>query len=169
MPRVTVPADQDPMMYVWGSLAPHLTQPAGAFSHAVYESSVLALREFEAARISIARVNDCNICLNWRSARDVPSRAASPDEAPEAFYDAVLAEDYRDLTDRERLCAEFATRFAVDHLAIDDDMWRELHANFTDEELVDLALCVGSWIAFGRLNRVFDVDGACRVGVPLPG
>ena len=37
------------------------------------------------------------------------------------------------------------------------------------DELVDLALCVGAWIAFGRLNRVFDVDGACRVGAPLPG
>jgi alkylhydroperoxidase family enzyme len=169
MPRVSVPTDQDPMMYVWGNLAPHLTQPAGAFSHAVYASSVLSLREFEAARISIARVNDCNVCLNWRSARDVPERAADPNEAPESFYDAVLAEDYRDLTPRERLCAEFATKFAVDHLAIDDDNWRELHEHFTDEELVDLALCVGSWIAFGRLNRVFDVDGACRVGVPLPG
>jgi len=21
----------------------------------------------------------------------------------------------------------------------------------------------GSWIAFGRLNRVFDVDGGCRI------
>jgi alkylhydroperoxidase family enzyme len=169
MPRVTVPADQDPMMYVWGNLAPHLTKPAAELSHAVYESSILSLREFEAARISIARVNDCNICLNWRSARDVPGKAERPDEVPEGFYAAVLAEDYRDLSPRERLSADFATKFAVDHLAIDDDMWRELHANFTDEEVVDLALCVGAWIAFGRLNRVFDVDGACRVGAPLPG
>ena len=81
----------------------------------------------------------------------------------------MLIGDYLDLTPRERLCAEFATKFAVDHLSIDDDMWSELHANFTDDELVDLALCVGAWIAFGRLNRVFDVDGACRVGAPLPG
>jgi hypothetical protein len=48
-------------------------------------------------------------------------------------------------------------------------MWTELHRAFNDDELVDLALCVGAWIAFGRLNRVFDIDGACRVGVPLPG
>ena len=157
------------MMYVWTQRAPHLTGPAGAFSHAVYGSSILSLREFEAARIAIARVNDCNVCLNWRSARDVPGKAERPDEVPEAFYDAVLAGDYLDLSARERLSAEFATKFAVDHLAIDDDMWRELHDNFTDDELVDLALCVGAWIAFGRLNRVFDVDGACRVGAPLPG
>ena len=40
---------------------------------------------------------------------------------------------------------------------------QRLHAAFTDDELVELALCVGSWVAFGRLNRVFDVDGGCRV------
>jgi histidinol-phosphate aminotransferase len=65
--------------------------------------------------------------------------------------------------ERERLAAEFAERFALDHLSMDDEFWSRLHAAFADDELVDLGLCVGSWIAFGRLNRVFDVDGACRV------
>ena len=59
--------------------------------------------------------------------------------------------------------AEFADRFATDHLGIDDALWARLHAAFSDDELVELALCVGSWIAFGRLNRVFDVDGGCRI------
>jgi alkylhydroperoxidase family enzyme len=157
------------MMYVWGNLAPDLARPAAAFSGAVYASSLLSLREFEAARISIARVNDCNICLNWRSARDVPGKADDPDEVPEAFYDSVLAGDTMHLTARERLAARYATLFAVDHLAIDDDMWAELRSEFNDDELVDLSLCVGAWIAFGRLNRVFDIDGACRIGEPLPG
>lgn len=169
MPRISVPADQDPMMYVWGSLAPQLTGPAAAFSGAVYSSSLLSLREFEAARITIARINDCNVCMNWRSARDVPGKAASPDEVPEDFYAAVLGRDFSALSARERLCAQFAQDFAVDHLAIDDDRWAELREHFGDDELVDLSLCVGAWIAFGRLNRVFDIDGACRVGAPLPG
>jgi alkylhydroperoxidase family enzyme len=169
MPRISVPADQDPMMYVWGHKAPALAGPAAAFSSAVYASSLLSLREFEAARISIARVNDCNICLNWRSARDVPGKADRPDAVPESFYDAVLAGDTANLTARERLCAKYATLFAIDHLAIDDEMWAELRREFSDDELVDLSLCVGAWIAFGRLNRVFDIDGACRIGEPLPG
>ena len=110
MPRLAVPADQDPMMYVWGRLAPALTGPAAAFSGAVYASSLLSLREFEAARISIASVNDCNICLNWRSARDVPGKADRPDEVPESFYDAVLAGDTTNLTARERTSASSASR-----------------------------------------------------------
>jgi hypothetical protein len=34
---------------------------------------------------------------------------------------------------------------------------------------VDLALCVGSWLALGRFNQVFDIDGACRVPSPASG
>ena len=37
----------------------------------------------------MARINDCALCLDWRTARDVPSRGAAPDEVPEAFYAAV--------------------------------------------------------------------------------
>ena len=59
--------------------------------------------------------------------------------------------------------SEFASRYATDHLGMDDELWSRLHAHFSDDELVDLALCVGSWLALGRFNRVFDIDGACRV------
>jgi alkylhydroperoxidase family enzyme len=157
------------MMHVWGNLAPALTQPAAAFSSAVYASSSLSLREFEAARIRIALVNDCNVCLNWRSARDVPGKADDPGEVEESFYADILGGRYDTVSARERLCADYATKFASDHLAIDDNMWAQLHEHFSDDEIVDLSLCVGAWIAFGRLNRVLDIDGACRVGAPLPG
>lgn len=46
---------------------------------------------------------------------------------------------------------------------MDDELWARLHAAFTDDELVDLGICVGAWMALGRFNRVFDIDGACRV------
>lgn len=67
------------------------------------------------------------------------------------------------LAEREALAAEFARRFATDHLGIDDALWDRLHAAFSDDELVQLGLCVGSWLAFGRLNRVFGVDETCRI------
>ena len=164
MPRVSVPADRDPLVYVWTELAAPLTAAAGGYSSAVYERSSLSLREFEAARITLARINQCALCLDWRTARDVPGRASSADEVPEAFYEAV-GDPARagELTEREQLAGEFAARYATDHLGIDEDLWERLHAGFTDDELVDLALCVGSWLALGRFNQVFDIDGACRV------
>jgi alkylhydroperoxidase family enzyme len=162
MPRIDVPDGQDPLTYVWTELAPDLTTAAGRYSHAVYEKSRLSIREFEAARITVARINDCAICTNWRTARDVPSRGLAADAVPEAFY-AQVGRDDGGLTERERLAAEFAARYATDHRRMDADLWDRLHAVYTDDELVDLALCVASWLALGRFNQVFDIDGACRV------
>jgi len=158
VPRIDVPAGRDPLLHLWSGTGNKLTGPAAAFSDAVYRKSTLPLREFEAARITIARVNDCRICLDLR-----------PGGGPgQAFYDAVLGDqadlgDGADLTERESLAAEFARRFALDHLGMDNALWARLHAAFSDDELVQLGLCVGSWLAFGRLNRVFGVDDACRI------
>ena len=169
MPRVTVPAEKDPLIFVWTELAPPLTAAAGAYSSAVYERSSLSLREFEAARATMARINQCAICIDWRTARDVPGRAADPGEIPEEFYDAVgVRRDWSGLSPRELLAAEFAERYATDHLGMDEAFWDRLHLAFSDDELVDLALCVGSWLALGRFNQVFDIDGACRVPAPGP-
>jgi alkylhydroperoxidase family enzyme len=150
--RIDVPEGRDPLLYLWSGTGNELTGPAAAFSDAVYRKSTLPLREFEAARITVADVNQCRICLNLRP-------EGGPDQA---FYDAVRG-GAAGLTEREALAAEFARRFAADHLGMDDAFWARLHAAFSDDELVQLGLCTGSWLAFGRLNQVFGVDGACRI------
>src|SRR3954470_9213275 len=149
MPRIAVPADRDPMMFAWTEVAKPLTSTAGAFSDAVYNKSSLPLREFEAARVRIAQINDCMVCLGWRTARDVPGWADDPNAVSEDFYAHIGDSSWDGFSERERLAAEFAERFALDHTNIDDAFWDRLHASFSDEELVDLALCVGSWLAFG--------------------
>ena len=153
------------MMFVWTEVAKPLSSTAGAFSDAVYNRSSLPLREFEAARVRIAQINDCMVCLGWRTARDVPGRAEDPGAVSEEYYANIGDLGWEGFSERERLAAEFAERFALDHTAMDDELWGRLHASYSDEELVDLALCVSAWLAFGRINRVFDVDGACRVPV----
>jgi alkylhydroperoxidase family enzyme len=167
MPRLSVPDGQDPLIDVWAGKAPALTVPAAQLSSAVYEHSTLPIREFEAARITIARINDCQLCLGWRSARDVEGRAAEADDIDEAFYAQVRERDLDGLTDRERLAAEFAELFATDHLAMDDAFWARMRAAFTDAEIVELGISVGMWVSQGRLNQVLDIDGGCRV--PIPG
>lgn len=163
MVAVTVPADHDPLTFVWARLAPEVSLPAAAFSSAIYERATLPLREFEAARMAVARANDCAICLTWRSGRDVPSRGADAGTVPEDFYAHVVADpDWAGFSERERLAAEFAHRFATDHRGIDAGLWDRLHARFSDAELVELGLCVAGWLAFGRFNRVFGLDDACR-------
>jgi len=147
MPRIEIPDGRDPLIHFWAGTSSKLAAPAAAYSDAVYTQGSLSLREREAARISIARINDCNICLNMRSDGGLD----------EAFYEG------EGRSEREMLAAEFATRFASDHLAIDDDFWTRLHAAYSDDELVDLGLSVAAWLALGRINQVFGVDGACRL------
>jgi alkylhydroperoxidase family enzyme len=153
-------------MHVWAGAAPELTVPAAQLSSAVYAHSQLPLREFEAARIRIAQINDCALCLGWRSGRDVESRADEADTLDEEFYAHVGDHGWSGFSEREALAAEFAERFATDHLSMDDEFWGRLRRAFTDAEIVDLGICVGMWVSQGRLNRVLDIDGPCRIPDP---
>lgn len=164
MPRIDVPAEKDPLLFVFTELCPPLTAAAGGFSDAVYRKSRLTTRELEAARITVARINDCALCLDWRTARDVPSRAADADTIDERFYSLVLDQpDAAELTERERLAAEFAQRYCTEHRAMDDEFWARIRGAYRDEELVDLGLCVASWLGLGRFNQVFGLDDACAI------
>ena len=93
----------------------HRTEMAigmGKFSEAVYGNSRLPLREREAARWTIALINDCVVCQDTR-AKDAQAHAVD-----EGFYAEVAAWATTDaLTEREKLAAEFAQRFALDHQA----------------------------------------------------
>jgi alkylhydroperoxidase family enzyme len=155
--RVDLPADREPVSWVWGEAVPKIGPAAARYSAAVYEHSTLSLREFEAARARIAQINHCLFCLDWRTERD-------GEQVDEALYGEVA--DWRDatgLSERERLSAEYAERFAADHLSLDGDeeFWARMRTAYTDAEVIELSMCIGSWIAFGRLNHVLGIDAAC--------
>jgi AhpD family alkylhydroperoxidase len=136
----------------WALHRPKMAVGMGALSEAVYGNSQLPVREREAARFTIALINDCLVCRDTR-ARDGASRGAD-----ESFYAEVT--DWRAssaLSERERAAAEFAERFALDHLAMDDEFWDRLHALFSDEELADLTICCGMFLGMGRTLAVVGV------------
>jgi alkylhydroperoxidase family enzyme len=136
----------------WALHRPKMAAGMGALSEAVYGNTQLPVREREAARYTIALINDCAVCRDTR-AKDAPAVGAD-----EAFYDAVT--DWRaatTLSDRERLAAEFGERFARDHLAMDDEFWVRLHAGFSEQELADLTICCGMFLGMGRTLAVVGV------------
>ena len=125
----------------------------GALSSAVYENSRLSVREREAARWTIALINDCAVC------RDTRAMDGARAGADESFYGEVPAWRTTDaLSNRERLAAEFAERFALDHQNMDDDLWDRLHAEFADDELADLTICCGAFLGLGRTLAVMEVQ-----------
>lgn len=155
--RVDVPEGADPIAHVWGEMVPGIGPAAARLSAKVYSDTTLGLREFEAARLRIAQVNGCVFCQDWRTERD-------GETVEDAFPDAVAAWSTTDALDtRARLAAEYAERFALDHHGLDDEFWGRMKAAYTDEEVVELTMCLGAWIAFGRLNRVLGLDTACTL------
>jgi alkylhydroperoxidase family enzyme len=152
---VDVPEGKDPITFVWGELVPRIGPAAAKFSAAVYAHTTLGLREFEAARLRIAQINGCLFCQDWRTERD-------GERVEDAFAHAVRNWSASDaLDDRARLAAEYAERYALDHHGIDDAFWQRMRAQYTQAEIVELTMCLGSWLAFGRLNRVLGLDTAC--------
>ena len=152
---VDVPEDKDPLMYVWGEMVPGIGVPASKLSMAVYEHSTLGLREFEAARLRIAQINGCLFCQDWRTEREGV-------KVEDTFADAVTEWRLTPAFDeRTRLAAEYAERYAEGHPRIDDGFWTRMKTHYTDKEIVELSMCLGSWLAFGRLNHVLGLDTAC--------
>jgi alkylhydroperoxidase family enzyme len=136
----------------WALLRPKMAAGMGALSEAVYGHSKLAVREREAARWTIALINDCRVC------QDTRARDGATVGADEPFYAEIG--DWRSsttLTSRERLAAEFAERFALDHQAMDDEFWSRLHDAFADDELADLTMCCGMFLGLGRVMAVVGV------------
>jgi len=136
----------------WSLLRPKMAAGMGALSQAVYGNTQLPVREREAARWVIVLVNDCAVCRETRAGKGVEAGI------DERFYAAVA--DWRtspDLTDRERLAAEFAERFAMDHRTMDDAFWSRIRAGYGDDELADLVMCCATFLGLGRALAVVGV------------
>ena len=152
MTRIAAPESGMGEHIDWALLRPKMAAGMGKLSEAVYGNSQLSVREREAARWTIALINDCAVC------RDTRARDGEVAGAGEPFYAEVT--DWRSahgLSERELLAAEFAERFALDHLAMDDALWERLHAAFSDGELADLTICCGCFLGMGRTMAVMGV------------
>jgi AhpD family alkylhydroperoxidase len=154
--NIDIPEGKDGIGYVWGEMVPGIGVAASKFAMAVYSHTTLGLREFEAARLRIAQINGCLFCLDWRTEREGV-------KVEESFADKVQAWRTSDLDDRARLAAEYAERYALDHHGLDDEFWARMTAHYSQVEIVELSMCLGSWLAFGRLNHVLGLDATCAL------
>jgi alkylhydroperoxidase family enzyme len=159
MPRIAAAAGNDDLAG-WLTPQPELAAGLGALTEAVYNRSGLPPRIREIARTRIAVDNECEVCRNLRWAN------GEAEGLDEDFYQHVLEwRSWPGYSERERIAAEFAERFATDHRALreDEDFWTRCTASFDDSEVLDLGICCALWLGSGRLMRVLDVAQACRI------
>jgi alkylhydroperoxidase family enzyme len=159
---IEIPEGEHPINYVWGKLVPGIGVAASKFAGAVYTDSTLELETFEAARIRMAQINGCIFCLDWRTERDGIKVDAEFDSHVLNWQNEVET-GTSPLPLRAQLAAEYSERWALNHHEIDEALWTRLRAQFSDQELVELTMCLGSWLSFGRLNHVFGLDSACML------
>ena len=135
---------------------PEVAQALGGLTAALRSSGTLSPRLLELVRLRIAFHNQCRSCMavRYQSALDdgLTEGAVCSLEQP-----ASPKAEADDLTDAERTALRFADLFATNHLAIDDAIYDELRAHFTEDELVELGLNCAVAVGIGRLTATWDV------------
>jgi alkylhydroperoxidase family enzyme len=150
--RLEVPSGRGgDAVQIW-SLQPELGAAAMQLVDAAYNKSILPVRVREAARMRIAQLNDCTVCLAFRADK-VKTQGLTED-----FYCRVGAtDDDADFSRQEQLAIEYAERFATDHLSIDDAFFARLRACFSDPEILDLTICLSAFLGLGRTLRALGI------------
>src|ERR1700744_1361267 len=142
---------------IW-SLGPLLGGMFGCMNKGASNQDVQQPEERELARMRIAQINDCIACSDFRA----PS-VLEAGIAPELYENVAAYATYPGYTPRQRLAIEYAERFASDHGSIDDAFFGRLREVFTDEEILDLPLCVAVFLGLGSSLSVLGVDQSCAI------
>jgi len=130
-------------------LRPGLLRGFGGFGHSVYPGGVLERRVKELVIITSSEKNDCQFCVN--SHCDLVEVANIIDE-PLA---AIATPD--SLPVRERLAVEYTRAVMTDSNHIPESLWHEIHANFSDAEIVELTFLVGYINMLNLFNNSLQV------------
>jgi AhpD family alkylhydroperoxidase len=151
MARLEIPPGEGgDAVQVW-SLQPELGRAATRLVEAAYNKSILPVRVREAARIRVAQLNDCTVCLAFRA------DAVRAQGVEEDLYCSVGSSDDSGLSEQERLAVDYAERFAIDHTSIDDSVIERMRTCFTDPEIFDLTVCLSAFLGLGRTLRALGI------------
>ena len=125
-----------------------------------YQQSILPADERELARMRIAQINDCVACSDFRA----PS-VLEAGIAPE-LYENVAA--YATYPATRRGSASPSSTPSASPLTMHRSTTRSsggCGSMFSDEEILDLTLCVAVFLGLGRTLTVLGVDQSCAIDV----
>ena len=157
MARIELPEGDGPEVVRALSLRPELAQAVATYDRAVWNSR-LDWRLHELVRMRIAQLNECTVCLSWRTPQAVEAGVT------EALLLGVhRADGSDDYTAAEKIALEYTERFCTDSAGIDDELVRRLREQLDDGAMVELTLVIAKYLAFGRFMQVLGLDQTCTL------
>jgi len=156
MARISLPDNGNLDVVNALSLArPDLARAVGGLDAAV-SASPLDPRVHELVRMRVAQINQCTVCMSWRTPAAVAAGVTD-----ELLGDVHRYAELDELSSAEKTAIEFAERFSTDSANIDDGLMGRLGEHFSPGDIVELTLVIGKYVAFGRFMQVLGLDQSC--------
>lgn len=137
------------------SIRAHVPAVLRTFSESwqqVFREGVLDHKIKELARVYVAKSLECGYCAGQRS------HIGAQQGLTEREYDDLIDFRESDRYDaRERAALRWAEAIAWDPGSADDDLWAELHAHFSEPELVELGYFIGLTMGQQRFLKTLEV------------
>ena len=157
MARIALPDGDSPEIVRALSLRPEFAKAVGGFEAAVW-GSTLDWRLHELVRMQVAMINECTVCLGWRTPQAIEAGVTDELLAGVANY-----RTFPDFTETERVALEYTERFCTDSARIDDELIDRLSAQLGPDEIVELTLVIGKYLSMGRFMQVLGLDQSCSL------
>lgn len=123
-----------------------------AFGGALKANRSLPDRLVELVRLRIAFFNQCRSCMAIRYADAVA------DGVTEGLVCSLeRPQEAENLSAAEKAAIAYGELMATDHLAIDDAVYAELHAHFSEAQIVELGMTIAFFVGFGRLAATYHM------------
>jgi AhpD family alkylhydroperoxidase len=157
MARIALPDGDSPEIVRALSMRPEFAKAVGGFEVAVWGSS-LDWRLHELVRMQVALINECTVCLGWRTPQAIEAGVTD-----ELLAGVPSFETFPDFTEAERVALEYTKHFCTDSARISDDLMARLGAAFAADEIVELTLVIGKYLSMGRFMQVLGLDQSCSL------
>jgi AhpD family alkylhydroperoxidase len=124
----------------------------------LWEYSTLDAMTKDLMRIKSAFLNGCKMCQVSRASVAIA----------EGMDEDIVAKVHNfresDLPERLKLALEFAERWILDRAySIDDALIEALKEHYTEPQIVEIAIAMGSFEMYHKFNNAFDVDAPVEV------
>jgi AhpD family alkylhydroperoxidase len=122
------------------------------FGGALKRNRTLPDRLVELVRLRVAFFNQCRSCMAIRY-----SDAVADGVTEGLVCSLERPQEAENLTAAEKVAIRYGELMATDHLAIDDAMYADLRAHFSEAQIVELGMTVAFFVGFGRLAATWHM------------